>query len=177
VTIREWRGGHDPNPTMLRRMAGTLVNIAVDCAVEMPGVISTNTARGKALLSFLEAFENIDFAEDGRAEILEGLFTAALETLRDYPAILAEDERARTLLHVVAEGLYEDSRALLAAPPLGPTWKLRFGSAEALQVLEAVVEVVQNPGWFEKKAGDAHPLLGEVTKEVLVTRRTGEEGL
>ena len=95
VTIREWREGHDPNPTMLRRMAETLVKIAVDYVVEIPGVISTNTARGKALLSLLEAFENIDFAEDGRAEILEGLLTAALETLRDYPGILAKDERAR----------------------------------------------------------------------------------
>jgi hypothetical protein len=343
VTIRQWREGHDPNPTILRRMAGTLVNIAVDYVVEMPGVISTNTARGKALLSFLEAFENIDFAEDGRAQILEGLFTAALETLRDHPDMLAESERARTLLHVIAKGLYEDSEALLAAPgqtlsekerirawaqmifgsvvksagatvfaeperflgisgateaemvsgvgralltslmaenglnlnalftresldrvvkaellvvgnhpelvtndnlflknlievtatelaqtttplgraflpeavriilentatnlellmpegkdrpekhllvvagrevldqlaappPPGATWKVRFGSAEALQVLEAVVEeVVQNPGWLEKRAGDTHPLLGEVTKEVLATLRT-----
>jgi hypothetical protein len=343
VTIRQWREGHDPNPTMLRRIAGTLVNIAVDYVVEMPGVISTNTSRGKALLSFLEAFENIDFAEDGRAQILEGLFTAALETLRDYPDIVAGNERVRVLLHDVAKGLYEDSKALLAAPgqtltekerirawaqmvfgslmksvgttvlaepekflgisgttegelvsgvgralltslsagdglnlnalftresldrvvkagllvvgthpelvtddnlflknlieatatelaqtttplgraflpeamrmilentaanpellmpegedrpekhllvvagrevleqlaappPPGATWRLRFGSAEALQVLEAVVEeVAKNPGWLEKKAGDAHPLLGEVTKEVLLTLRT-----
>jgi hypothetical protein len=343
VTIRQWREGHDPNPTMLRRMAGTLVNIAVDYVVEMPGVISTNTARGKALLSFLEAFENIDFAEDGRAQILEGLFIGALETLRDCPDLLAENERTRMLLQVVAKGLYEESGALLAAPgqtitekerirawaqmvfgsvvksvgttvfaepekflgipgategelvsgvgralltslaagdgldlnalftresldrvvkagllvvgnhpelvsddnlflknligatatelaqsttplgraflpeavriilentagklellmpegkdrpekhllvvagrdvleqlaappPPGATWKLRFGSADALRVLEAVVEeVVQNPGWLEKKAGDGHPLLGEVTKEVLATLRT-----
>jgi hypothetical protein len=343
VTIRQWREGHDPNPTILRRMAGTLVNIAVDYVVEMPGVISTNTARGKALLSFLGAFEHIDFAEDGRAQILEGLFTAALETLRDHPDMLAEDDRTRELLHDVAKGLYEDSAPLLAAPgqtltekerirawaqmvfgsvlksvgttvfaepekflgisgategelvsgvgralltslmagdglnlsalftresldrvakagllvvgshpelvtndnlflkkligaaatdlarsttclgraflpdalriilestagrlellmpegkdrpekhllvvagrevleqlaappPPGATWTLHFGSAEALQVLEVVVgEVMHNPGWLEKKAGDAHSLLGEVTREVLATLRT-----
>ena len=116
VSIRQWREGQDPNPTMLRRMAGTLVNIAVDYAVEMPGVISANTTRGKTLLSFLQGFENIDFATDGRARIMEGLFTAALETIRDHPDMLAEDERTRTLFQVVAKGIYEDSWKLLAAP-------------------------------------------------------------
>ncbi len=342
VTIRQWREGHDPNPSILRRMAGTLVNIAVDYFAGVPGALSTNTPGGKALRSFLQAFEHIDFATDGRAQILEGLFVATLETLRDHPELLSEDERARTLVREVAEGVYEDAKLLLsvpgrtlsdterirawsamvlgsvlrsagttvfaqperflgitgaaqaelmsgvgqavlgsilstdgaylttlftresldrvvkaalaavghhpelvranspflknligatatelaqpakqlgcdflpeairlilentaenldllmpagedqpakhllvvagrevleqlgASPPTGARWRVRFGPADALQVMEVVIaEVLENPGWLEQKAGDARPLLGEVSKDVLETLR------
>jgi hypothetical protein len=342
LTIRQWQEGQDPNPTMLRRMAGTLVNVAVDYFADVPGAISTNTARGKALHSFLQAFDGIDFATDGRTKILEGLFTATLETLRDNAEIISEDERARILVHDVAKGLYEDSRQLVGAagqtisdkerigawtqmvfrsvlksagetvfaepekflgvagagqselisgvgqavlaavlskdkvdlgalltresldrvvkaalaavanhpelvhanspflknligtaagelaqssvqigsdflpeairlilestathldllmpagpdqpekhllvvaakivltqlsapPPAGGKWTVRFGPEDALKALEAVIaEIVQNPAWLEKRAGDASPLLGEITKAVLDTLR------
>ncbi len=141
VSIRQWREGQDPNPTMLRRMAGTLVNIAVDYAVEMPGVISTNTARGRTLLGLLQGFENIDFATDGRAQIMEGLFTAALETMRDHPDLLADNERTRALFQTVAKGLFEGSRELLAAPGQTLTEKERV-AAWAQMVFTSVVKTV-----------------------------------
>ncbi len=131
VTIRQWREGHDPTPSLLRRMAGTLVNIAVDCLAEMPGAVSTHAPGGKALRSFLEAFEHIDFATDGRAQILEGLFVATLQTLRDHPELLAEDSHARRLVQVVAKGIYEDSNELLSVPgrTLSDTERIRTWSA------------------------------------------------
>ena len=131
VTIRQWREGHDPNPSILRRMAGTLVNIAVDYFAEVPGALSTNTPGGKALRSFLQAFEHIDFATDGRAQILEGLFVATLEILRDHPELLSEDERARTLVREVAKGIYADAKELLSVPgrTLSDTERIRAWSA------------------------------------------------
>ena len=116
VTIRQWREGYDPNPSLLRCMAGTLVNIAVDYFAGMPGALSTHTPGGKALRGFLEAFEHIDFATDGRDQILEGLFVATLEAVRDHPELLSEDERARTLVQVVGKGIYEDAKQLVSAP-------------------------------------------------------------
>jgi hypothetical protein len=116
VTIRQWREGHDPNPSLLRRMAGTLVNIAVDYFVGMPGALSAHTPGGKALRSFLEAFEHMDVATDGRDQILEGLFVATLEALRDHPELLSEDERARALVQVVGKRIYEDAKQLVSAP-------------------------------------------------------------
>jgi hypothetical protein len=130
VSIRQWREGHDPNPTLLRRMAGTLVNVAVDYFAGMPGAVSTNAPGGEALRRFLQAFEQIDFAADGRAQILEGLFVATLQTVRDHPELLAGDARARTLVHAVARGIYEDSKRLLAAPgrTLSDTERIRAWS-------------------------------------------------
>jgi hypothetical protein len=116
ITLRQWREGYDPNPSLLRRMAGTLVNIAADYFSGMPGALSAHTPRGKALRSFLEAFEHMDVASDGRDRILEGLFVATLEALRDHPEILFEDERTRALVQVVGRGIFEVARQRVFAP-------------------------------------------------------------
>jgi hypothetical protein len=131
VTIRQWREGYDPNPSLLRRMAGSLVNIAVDYFAGMPGALSAHTPGGKALRSFLEAFEHMDVATDGRDQILEALFVAALETLRDHPELLSEDERARALVRVVGTGIYEDAKQLVSAPgrTLSDTERIRTWAA------------------------------------------------
>lgn len=131
VTIRQWREGYDPNPSLLRRMAGTLVNIAVDYFVGMPGALSGHTPGGKALRSFLEAFEDIDLVTDGRDQILEGLFVATLEALRDHPQLLSEGERARALVQVVGKKIYEDAKQLVSAPgrTLSDTERIRVWAA------------------------------------------------
>ena len=115
LSIRQWRPGEDPHPTMLRRMAGTLINIAVDYLVQMPDVVSTKSTRGKALRGFLEAIDSIDFVEDGRDEIIERLFIATVETIRDVPELITGDEKARILVHNVAGGLYADVKKRVEA--------------------------------------------------------------
>ncbi len=131
VTIRQWREGYDPNPSLLRRMAGTLVNIAVDYFAGMPGALSAHAPGGKALRSFLEAFEPIDVAAEGRDQILEGLFVATLETLRDHPELLSEDERTRALVQVMGKRIYEDAKQLVSAPgrTLSDTERIRVWAA------------------------------------------------
>lgn len=118
LTIRQWQEGRDPHPTLLRRMAGTFVNIAVDFAVEVPGVLSPESPRGRVLRSLLTPFQDIDFAEDGSREILEGMFVAALEMLRDNPEVVSQDARARDLVQAVAKGLHDDARNFLAGTGL-----------------------------------------------------------
>jgi hypothetical protein len=108
----------------------------------------------------------------GRAFLPEAVRIILENTAGKLELLMPEgkDRPEKHLLVVAGRDVLEQ---LAAPPPPGATWKLRFGSADALRVLEAVVEeVVQNPGWLEKKAGDGHPLLGEVTKEVLATLRT-----
>jgi len=172
VTIRQWREGYDPTPSLLRRMAGTLVNIAVDYFAGMPGVLSARSPGGKALRSFLEAFEHIDVATDGRDQILEGLFVATLDTLRAHAELLSEDERARTLVQVVARGIYEDSQKLLLTPgkTLSDTERIRTWSALVFgSVLQsAVTTVFAHPERFLGVTGAAQAeLASEVGRAVL----------
>jgi hypothetical protein len=113
LAIRQWREGQDPNPSLLRRMAGSLVNVAIDYLQGMPGVVSQTGARGKAIHGFLEGIESITFAEAGSQEIISGLFSAALETVRDHPELVVHGEHSRELVKQAASGLYEDTQKFL----------------------------------------------------------------
>ncbi len=108
LTIRQWARGQNPNPSPLQRMAGTIINLAAGFLVQMPGVISSSSPKSRALRGFLEAIESIDFSIEGREEIVTGLFTAALETIRDVPELLTGNEKAQTLVKNVATGLFKD---------------------------------------------------------------------
>jgi len=195
VTIRQWREGHDPNPTMLRRMAGTLVNIAVDYVVEMPGVISTNTARGKALLSFLEAFENIDFAEDGRALRRKSKVEVEIETWFDTVMdrsterfILCARWITAAIAFILALGLHIDSIQIFK--------QLSIRSDVRARMVQQVDATLDKAGSLVSAAKEPKPLASEAIRAIeedlkdskdleilrtvpgnLVTRRAGEEWL
>lgn len=113
LQIRQWRPGEDPNPTLLRRLAGTFVNIAVDYFAEFPDAISTSSSRGEALRAFLESVDGLDFSEDAPREVIEQLFVATVETLRDHPDLLDQADKSGLLLKGVFESLYDGARQRL----------------------------------------------------------------
>ena len=113
----------------------------------------TTTQLGNAFLP-----EAIRIILENTAENLELLMPAGKNRPEEHLLVVAGSE-------VLAQ--------LAAESPPGAAWKVRFGAAEALHMLEAVAEeVVSNPGLLEQKAGAVHPLLGEMTKVVVETLRT-----
>jgi hypothetical protein len=110
LSIRQWLPGQDPNPTMLRRLAGVLIEIAVEYFANAPQLVSSTNPRSKALVGFLRAIEPIDFAEGPPEQIVEQMFVAAVEAVRDNPGLAGNDQWAQTLVHDVASTLYTDAK-------------------------------------------------------------------
>ena len=114
VTVRQWAKGTDPNPSTLQRMAGTFIEIGVDYFATMPGALSTDSAWGKALSGFLDAMEEIDFAEGRLSDLPARLMIAGLETLAAQPELLAADGTVREIIKVTAHSLSENVSNRLA---------------------------------------------------------------
>jgi hypothetical protein len=115
LELRQWRKGQNPNPSMLQRMAGTFISIGVAYLANDSQLASTNSVKGKALLGFLQAIEPINFAEGAPSQIVEQLFVAAIETVRDNASLVSSDKWAQTLVHDVAAGLFDDAKKLTDA--------------------------------------------------------------
>ena len=80
------------------------------------------------------------------------------------------DDPAKHLLVSVSKELFE----CLSKPPGDQDkWKPRFTKTQLVEIAESVLdEVVQNPGWLEKKAGQKHTLLGEAVERTLEVLKT-----
>jgi len=121
LTVRQWRRGAETTPSLLQRAAGTLIEIAVDYELEVPGVVNTATPQGKLVKAFLEAIEQINFAEGTKATIsarlVDSLFVSVLDTLRDHPEIAADGERGQLLVRTVSLDLAKKAQALVEKAP------------------------------------------------------------
>ena len=108
ITIRQWRPGHDPNPSVLHRFAGTFVELGIDYFTTVPGAINTETKYGKLIHSFLSSLGNIDFSEEKLSNLPGRLFMATLETASENSELFSGDKKVQELVGVTARGLVED---------------------------------------------------------------------
>jgi len=115
VSVRQWRKGHDPNPTVLRRLAGTLVNIAVDYAVSMPDLANSSSAQARLLREFLVQFQDVDFVETAPTEIVPMMATSLLDFMSVHPELLVKDRRGQVLVQHAAGAVYGALNASLQA--------------------------------------------------------------
>lgn len=113
LTIRQWQ--RNPNPSMLQAMAGTFIDIGVQYLATMPGAVSTNTNEGKALQGFLQAAANIDFATAGASQIVEGLFLATVQTIKDNPAVIGGGSKSQALVGNVLSAVYDKAQQQIKA--------------------------------------------------------------
>lgn len=106
--VRQWQKGTDPNPSALQRIAGTVIEIAVDYYVHIPGALNENSSHSKALKGFLLAIDDLSFAETPVEEIAPSLFVAAIETISQTPELLTGDEKAQDLIESITKGMVLD---------------------------------------------------------------------
>jgi hypothetical protein len=103
AVIQQWDKSADPLPSPLQRVAGSLVNIAVDYYTNVPGALDDNSKRGKTLKSFLQGLNQVQFDEARLDSIVITLFSAGVEVLSEHPEIYSDEDD--TLLQAIGSGV------------------------------------------------------------------------
>lgn len=111
ITIRQWRPGTDPNPSVLKRFAGTFIELGIDYFVNVPGALNTESRHGRAVHAFLSGLESFDFPAEPLGNLPGRLFMAAVETVGDHSELLTGDVKVQELLRVITEALTKDVAA------------------------------------------------------------------
>jgi len=101
--VRQW--ARDPHPSVLQRLAGTLIETGVEWFADGPGALRRESPEGRALGGLLDALHQIPFAELPLPGLPARLLTAALESASQLPA----DPRVRDFVRAAALGLSRDA--------------------------------------------------------------------
>jgi len=117
LAVSEWMTGHSPNPSPLQRVAGVLIEIGVEYFADVPGALNENTNTGKAVKAFLAGLEKFDFQTAGWDSLVIDLFTTALDTIKDHPELLPQDDLQHKFISTFISGLVTSMNANLAALP------------------------------------------------------------
>jgi hypothetical protein len=138
MTVRQWSQGElGERPSALQRVAGTLVNIAVDYFVHTPGAISDKRPSGRALKAFLEAIDELDFASAPPDDIAGDLLIAVVDSVGAHPDLIGNTETEKKLIKNIAATLSKSARTHLENVPTGVRWE---GSAWLQMIARAVVK-------------------------------------
>jgi len=127
MTIRQWEKGADAFPSPFQRIAGTLVETGIDYYLNVPGALDADSAKGKAVRSFLSGLEKVDFSEDKLGKIAPQLMIALAETLEAHPGLLSDHEATQEFVKQVTAGLAKDLEAQLAKPVADLSWQANAG--------------------------------------------------
>jgi hypothetical protein len=167
MTVRQWSKGElGDHPNALQSIAGTLVNIAVDYFIQMPGAISDKRPAGRALKAFLKAIDDLDFADTPPAEIAGDLLVAVVDSVGTHPDLIGNTETEKKLVQNIAKSL-----ALSAKTHLGkdiPTEDKWRGSAWLQMIARAVVK-----GGVDTVLADPKTVLGVRDAEAKFIQEVG----
>jgi hypothetical protein len=112
LRIRQWRKGNDPSPTLLRRFAGTFIEIGVDYFAHYPGALNKNSRHGKVLYVLFNSLDQItfseEFAEERIGDLPGRLLIATLETVSENSEFLSGDPKYQKLIAVTSNALAKD---------------------------------------------------------------------
>lgn len=112
MMLRQWDAQSDPLPSPLQRVAGTLVGIAIDYAIQVPGAISADSRYGKTIKSFLMALDEVQvdqaIAHERWDSVVITLFTAGLDAVKDHPELFSLDDDASNITKAAMNGVAED---------------------------------------------------------------------
>jgi len=97
TTITGWQVGKS-DLTAIQHVAGTLIEIGVDYAVQDPSLFDTKSTVGKSLYMFINELDKIPFSDVDLDELPARLFVAVLETASANPEIFTGDKRTQTLV-------------------------------------------------------------------------------
>ena len=108
AAVKQWDAAEKPFPHPLQRIAGALVETAVDYFVHVPGGIDEDSRHGKVLKSFIEGLDDLDFQEGRWDSIAIGLFSAALDTLQGHPELLETSDEIGEVIKPIVQGVASD---------------------------------------------------------------------
>jgi hypothetical protein len=112
LRIRQWRKGNDPHPTLLRRFAGTFIEIGVDYFAHFQGALNKNSRHGKALYVLFNSLDQIkfseEFAEERIVDLPGRLLIATLESVSENSEFLSGDPKYQKLIAVTSDALVKD---------------------------------------------------------------------
>ncbi|HSB80468.1 MAG TPA: hypothetical protein VLM91_16935 [Candidatus Methylomirabilis sp.] len=114
ITIRQWQRGTDPNPPVIQRVAGSLIEIGIDYAVNVPGAFDQDSNHGKAIAGYLRGLQEINFSETQLRDLPTRLFVATLDTLSQESGLLSGDPKVQELITVTTKSLSTDVARRLA---------------------------------------------------------------
>jgi hypothetical protein len=176
LTVAQWSRDTDPRPSVLRRLAGALVETGADVLRNVPGAMQPGTRHAEAAAGFLEALEGLDLPAGPLDEAVPRLFVAAMETVSEDPVLLGGGSRVRALVRASARSVGEAvSRRIGTIRAAGGSDSVRESGAAAWGELVfrgllsgAGREVMENPARF-LGAGDPgrEALAGRVGRAVL----------
>jgi hypothetical protein len=170
ATIRQWESGrYGPGePTAVQRVAGTLVNLAVDWFLETPGAVSDRRPEGRALRSFLEVLDERDFATAAVGTVAPDLLVGVLESVSANPDLFGGGENEQALVAAVTASLASSAADRLEG---ASAEELRSASAwlglAARALLDGGAEVfLANPRRFLDLDADESALVTRVGRSV-----------
>ncbi|MBN9694033.1 MAG: hypothetical protein J0M24_27645 [Verrucomicrobia bacterium] len=128
LSVRQWQNRrNDPNPPALQRIAGTLVEIGIEYALQTPQLADPKSSRGRALAGFLSGLDQqIDFAEGDLAEVPARLMIATVDSLSQNAGLLSGDPKVQELIQATTRGLttaLADQLKAIEGSDLTPTEK------------------------------------------------------
>lgn len=113
--IQQWQRGESPHPSLLKRVAGNLIDAAVDYFIQIPGALNKNSKHAKAIRALVEGLDKIEFTQaltpENIGNLPEQLLVATLETVSEKATDVVSDPRYQKLIMIAAQSLSEDIRS------------------------------------------------------------------
>ena len=114
LAVRQWGHGVEEPASVLQLVAGTLVELGIDYFLQVPGAVHPRSAGGKVLRAFLQAFDEIDFAENTHIKrtvsqrLVPSLFAAAAESIAELSPDITDDTKWQFFIQNTAQGIAQD---------------------------------------------------------------------
>ena len=166
VAVRNWEMGEPGVSKPVRRIAGTVVNVAVDYFLDTPGAISEERPQGRALRSFLQAVDDVDFAAVETREIVPSVLVAILDGVSENPDIFSSGANEQVFIKSIATSMSESAVRHLENAPVAE----RLETAAWLGIVShAVVK-----GGAETILSNPQRFLGVGASEADLVKRVGD---
>jgi hypothetical protein len=172
TSIQQWADGTNPNPSPLQRVAGSLVEIGVDYFRNFSHLASTTSSQGKLLMSFLDAIDDVNFAEGQLDDIATSFMTATIETLDSSVGLIGGDSNTSALLKSVAKGVIQDVNTYIKTTGSGNLLKQSEAKEWGQLIFKSVLstagtEVLSNPNTFLGTKGTSSEMITSVGNSLL----------
>lgn len=180
LEIRQWADGEFGQPaTALQQVAGTIVNLAVDYFANTPGAVSPKKPQGRALLAFLQAIDETDFANTPVTDVAGDLMIAVLDSVSETPALFGGGDKERLLIVNVSKTMAHSARKHLADAPTTERWEAGVWLQLATRALVkgGAETVLDNPVLFLGVEPGAESNVVTQVGETVTDLLIGEDGV